>query len=183
VENFIKLYPHHLMVQRHEEDTYLGELSFSVEQYGLLIDNFEFRLHLLQPNEQIQIEVIDTNDPDFDPIANAPAGYPARRSIFWIRSTDADVAHYRLEQRKDAGTWSTVANRYDRAGKWAYILQTGILVDLASYEWRIIPVDHAGNDGDSISLAAETIVRTPDAPNFALAFDEITRRVTFSEIA
>jgi hypothetical protein len=54
VENFIKLYPHHLMVQRHEEDIYLGELSFSVEQYGLLIDNFEFRLHLLQPNEHYE---------------------------------------------------------------------------------------------------------------------------------
>jgi len=54
VENFIKLYPHHLMVQRHEEDTYLGELSFSVEQYGLLIDNFEFKLALLQPNEHYE---------------------------------------------------------------------------------------------------------------------------------
>jgi hypothetical protein len=51
VEKFIKLYPHHLQVQRHEDDSYLGQLSFSVEQYGLLLDNFEFRLHLLQPNE------------------------------------------------------------------------------------------------------------------------------------
>ena len=51
MEQFIKLYPHHLMVLQHDKETYMGELAFSVEQYGLLIDNFEFKLHLLQPNE------------------------------------------------------------------------------------------------------------------------------------
>ena len=51
MEQFIKLYPHHLKVLQHDEETYLGELSFSVELYGLLIDNFEFKLQLLQPNE------------------------------------------------------------------------------------------------------------------------------------
>ena len=51
MENFIKLYPHHLQVQRHEDDTYFGQLNFSVEQYGLLLDNFQVRLQLLQPNE------------------------------------------------------------------------------------------------------------------------------------
>lgn len=49
MENFIKLYPHHLMVAQ-EEDNFSGSLSFSVEQYGLLVNNFSFSLQLLPPN-------------------------------------------------------------------------------------------------------------------------------------
>ena len=51
MEQFIKLYPHHLMVVQHDEDSYLGKLSFSVEQYGLLVNNFNFKLKLLPPNQ------------------------------------------------------------------------------------------------------------------------------------
>jgi hypothetical protein len=54
MEQFIKLYPHHLMVHQHDEETYLGALTFSVEQYGLLIDKFEFKLQLLQPNDHYE---------------------------------------------------------------------------------------------------------------------------------
>ncbi len=49
MENFIKLYPHHLMVVR-EEENFSGLLSFSVEQYGLLVNNFSFNLQLLPPS-------------------------------------------------------------------------------------------------------------------------------------
>lgn len=138
---------------------------------------------LLQPAEQARVEVIDTNDPDFDPIAHAPAGYPARRSIHWVKSQETDASSYRVEQRKNAGAWSTIGTIYAKPEKWSLVLLSPILEDLAVYEWRIIPIDQAGNDGTAIALAAETIVRTPDAPNFAAAFSQATGRVTFSEVA
>jgi hypothetical protein len=138
---------------------------------------------LLQPGEQARVDVIDTNDPDFDPIAHAQAGYPARRSIHWVKSQDADASSYRVEQRKDAGAWSTIGIIYASPEKWSHVLLSPILEDLAVYEWRITPVDQAGNDGTAIALSAETIVRTPDAPNFAVAFSQTTGRVTFSEVA
>jgi len=48
---FIKLHPHHLMLVREGEEAIYGELSFSVEQYGLLVNNFLFNLQLTPPNQ------------------------------------------------------------------------------------------------------------------------------------
>jgi len=48
---FIKLHPHHLMLVRDGEEAIYGELSFSVEQYGLLVNNFLFHLQLTPPNQ------------------------------------------------------------------------------------------------------------------------------------
>ncbi len=134
----------------------------------------------LADGDQVRIEVIDTNDPAFDPIAGAPTGWPARRTIWWVRSVDADVEQYRVEQKKDAGDWSAVATVFAVDGQWSYRLLSDRLCDLADYTWRVVPVDAAGNDGTPIEIGPETIVRTPDAPNFAISFDENTTKVTFS---
>lgn len=132
--------------------------------------------------DRIRVDVVDTTDPNFDPIANAPAGYAARRRLWWLTSLDADVLHYRVEQQKDGGTWSTVAT-VPHDGRWAYTLVTARLVDLASYAWRIVPVDRAGNDGTILTIGPQTIVRTPDAPNFTATFDPATTKVTFASAA
>ncbi len=63
MEKFIKLYPHHLLVLRHDADTYMGELVFSLEQYGLLMDKFEFKLLLLQPNKHYEYWRFACEDP------------------------------------------------------------------------------------------------------------------------
>jgi hypothetical protein len=52
--HFIKLHPHYLMLVRNNPETYDGELSFSVEQYGLLVNNFVFNLKLTPPNEHYE---------------------------------------------------------------------------------------------------------------------------------
>ena len=137
----------------------------------------------LGDGDQARIEAIDTNDPAYDGIANAPDGWPARRTIWWCRSVDSDVVRYRVEQQKDGGDWSTLGTVQAVAGQWPYSLLTGRLDDLATYAWRVYPVDAAGNDGTALTLDSEKIVRTPDGPDFAIAFDDGTTKVTFSAAA
>jgi len=132
-------------------------------------------------SDQTRVEVIDTNDAAFDPVTGAPAGWPARRTLWWVRSTAADVARYRVEQKKAAGEWSTLAIVHDRPDTWDYAVITDRLDDLSDYTWQVVPIDAAGNDGTPITIGPERIVRTPDAPNFQITFDAGTTKVTFSE--
>ena len=134
----------------------------------------------LENDDQVRIEINDTNDPDYDPIANAPAGYPARRTIYWVRSQDSDVRHYRIEQQKDGGGWASIGEVLHDVNQWAYSLESPRLDDLSEYEWRIIPVDLAGNDGTALALDSEKIVHTPDAPDFTVTFNEGPDTVTFA---
>ena len=129
--------------------------------------------------DQARVECLDSNDAEFDPVANAPDAYPPRRSLWWVRSVEA-VDHYRLEQNADGAGWSIMARVWPRPGQWDFSYLTGRLTDLASYQWRVVPVDAAGNDGTPLELDAHTVVRTPDAPAFAIAFDEDTTEVTIS---
>lgn len=135
----------------------------------------------LSDGEQAHVEVIDTVDVTFDPVAEAPAAYPSRRTLWWNRSLSTDVASYRVEQQQDGGSWTVIATVHVVADQWNYQVVTEPLVDLASYNWRLVPVDRAGNDGTAINWDGETVVRWPDAPEWVLAFDGGTDRVTISE--
>lgn len=141
----------------------------------------------LPSGDQVRIVVLDTVDPDA--VANAPDGYPARRQLFWTRNTDARVSHYRIEQQKDGGDWTVVARIREQVGVWEHRYRTERLTDLATYSWRIVPVDVAaagdtsGNDGTVLTIGPEKIVRTPDAPDFTVAFDDGTQKVTFDAAA
>ena len=140
----------------------------------------------LPSGDQVRVEVLDTTDRDFDPVANAPAGYPARRELLWTRNTDARVSHYRIEQQKDGGAWTILARVREKIGVWEHRYRTARLTDLATYSWRIVPVDitsggtSAGNDGTVLTIGPEKIVRTPDAPNFTATLDDATQKVTFA---
>lgn len=119
----------------------------------------------LEPADQAQIVCLDSNDPAFDPIANAPVGWPARRTLVWVRSVDT-AAKYRVEQKQGSGAWAVIGYVPVDPTTWNYQFLTPRLLDLTSYAWRVIPMDALGNDGTSIALASELIVRTPDAPSF-----------------
>ena len=134
----------------------------------------------LQPDEQARVDVLDSVDPDYDPIANAPVGYPARKSVYWYRSFETDIDFYRVDQNKASAGWTEVGRVPHSDSLWAYSLFTPRLTDLTSYEWRVMPVDLAGNDGTATTFAAETIVRTPDAPEFTMVYDEGTDKITFA---
>jgi hypothetical protein len=135
----------------------------------------------LPAGEQGRVGVVDTIDEAFDPAENNPEPYPARRTLWWIRSLDDDVDYYRVEQRVDAVDWTTIATVARNGEEWTYEHTTDRLTDLAAYEWRVVPVDVAGNDGDPVATEAEDVVRVPDAPVFSVAFDGETGRVEFSE--
>jgi len=130
--------------------------------------------------DQARIDVVDTADPAFDAVAGAPAGWPARRTLWWVRSLAADVDQYRVEQKKGEGDWSTVAIVHQEPHQWEFSVLTDRLDDLSDYTWQVVPVDTAGNDGTPIAIGPETIVRTPDAPEFEITFDSGTTKVTFS---
>ena len=48
---FIKIHPHFLMLICSSDDVFSGTLSFSLEQYGLMMKNFNISLELTPPNE------------------------------------------------------------------------------------------------------------------------------------
>ncbi len=136
-------------------------------------------LHLEQ-NEQAVVECVDSNDADFDPIAGAPDGYPARKTLWWIRSGASTVNHYRVDAKRDSDAWATVAVVPHEDRRWTYSYLTDRLDDLTPYQWSVYAVD---DDGHLIALAlldAETIVRTPDAPEFTVSRDDGTDLITFS---
>ena len=166
--------------------TVSGRLTGNVFYYWYLDGAFvgrsqsNSRSFVLAHNDMVRVEVIETYDADFDAEANAPAGWPGRRTLWWIRSTDADVDHYRVEQAYGAGDFAEIATVQAVAGQWEYEVLSPRLLDLSGYTWQVVPVDAAGNDGTALEIAQEVIVRTPDAPDFAIAFDEGTTKVTFS---
>ena len=127
---------------------------------------------LLETEDQGRVEVIDTSDAAFDPVADAPLMFPARRTLWWTRSLSADVARYRVEELKGAGTWIALGEVVAEADRWDYAYLTGRLDDLTNYHWRVVPVDAAGNDGTPIQLTQlpELIVRVPDAPQFTVTY-------------
>jgi hypothetical protein len=136
--------------------------------------------------EQLRLEVIPTDQADFDPVQNAPAGYPARQTVWWIRSIDADLAGYRVQQQKAEGEWSTIAE-VPQGAQWDFSIITDRLDDLTRYTWRVVPLDLAGNEGQPLAMRIahsahgnDMMVRYPDAPNFTAAFNPETRTVSFS---
>lgn len=138
---------------------------------------------MVSAGDQARIDIVDSLDADMDIIANAPTAYPARRSIVWVRSTDATVVRYRIEQQKAGGAWQTIGTVAPLSQQWSLSVLSPRLDDLTSYAWRLVPVDADGNDGTILALSAEQIIRRPDAPDFALAFDAGTTRVTFKDAA
>lgn len=133
---------------------------------------------------QAVIECVDSASPNYDELANAPDAWPATRTVFWWPSMDDDVKEYRVEKRKDAGSWEMIEDgriRHDQ-DTWLYQAETGRLDDLSTYEFRVVPVDEAGNDGTAQEIESEIVVRTPDAERYSLAFSAGTSRVTFSAV-
>lgn len=136
----------------------------------------------LEAGDQAEIVCIDTNDVDFDGVANAPAGYPSRRAVYWNRSIDTDVDHYRVEYGtglSSPASWTLLATVPDD-GSWSYQLLSQRLADLTYYWFRIVPVDLAGNEGTAIVLGPEKIVRRPDAPEYSATYDGGTTKVAFA---
>lgn len=129
---------------------------------------------------QARIDVFDAAEPVADPFAAAPAAYPRHRTVWWVRSLATDVAWYRVDEQQDGGDWAAIARVPHDEATWSYHVLTDRLTDLASYAWRVVPVDAAGNDGTPVAADALTVVGRPDAPNVTVAFDDDTQKATFA---
>ncbi|MEK6798962.1 MAG: hypothetical protein AABZ12_08370 [Planctomycetota bacterium] len=138
----------------------------------------------LDVGEQARVEIVDTNDANFDPIAGGPDAYPARRTIWWVRSLDADVVEYRVEESWDGANYTPIGSVPRNEEQWSYSLLTRRMHDMANqaqgWSWRVVPVDKAGNDGSTSLTMGTRVVRYPDAPGFELSYSAGTQRVTFS---
>lgn len=127
-----------------------------------------------------RIDVIDSNDPAFDGPANAPQSYPATRTITWVRSLDAGIGSYIIQQSINSGGYTTIATVPDEKGRWLYSFETLPLLDLTQYSFQIVAIDQNGIAGSTVTLPNELVVRKPDAPNFSATFDAGTTKVTFA---
>jgi hypothetical protein len=91
------------------------------------------------------------------------------------------VELYRVEQKKDSDDWAVLGLVKHDPGTWQYRFLSNRLVDLASYQWRVVPVDIAGNDGTPLTLGPMTVVRSPDTPDVSATFNPVDSKVTFVE--
>lgn len=136
---------------------------------------------VLAAGEQARLDVQDTDDDEYDWAANAPDAYPARRRLWWIRSTASDVAAYRVSQ-STGGAYSEIAI-IPHSDQWTYELITSRRTDGGGYRWKFEALDAAGNASAATyypAAAYETCRRTPDAPFWTYTYSELTQKVTFS---
>lgn len=127
---------------------------------------------------QARVECVDTNDADFDAAENLPEELSPVRTLWWTRSVDTDTSYYIVEQKEDAGDYAEVA-RIWQGDEWTQSFVTDALTDLATYYWRITPVDTSENEGTPTVIGPDVIVRRPDAPDFTVEYDSGTQKITF----
>ena len=134
----------------------------------------------LVAGDQVQLIVLATRLADFDPYANAPAGYPARKTVWWIRSLDPSAAWYRVDQQQPDSSWLPVARLAADSKTWGYCWLSGRLADLTAAAFRIVPLDALGREGSPLVFPPEMIVRTPDSPAFTISFNPTNQLLTLS---
>jgi len=140
--------------------------SFSVEQAG-----------------QGRVEVVDTLDPNFDPLSPTIAQFPARYTVHWVRNIlDSDVRGYLVQHLKNGVTLTTLATIPHDSEAWDYRVLSDRLADRAVYKFQVTPLDAAGNAGTTLSVEEQDVIRSPDAPNWNFTYDPATDRVAFAAV-
>ncbi len=134
----------------------------------------------LDYGEQALVGCIDTTYPDFDPIANAPEGYPAVFTLYFIRSLSADVKEYLVQQKITGSDWEDLGKIIHDESIWEYTYETPRLNDGVSYEWQSVPYDILDNPGTPQTVEAIIMRRVPDAPSFDVAYSGVTEKITWS---
>lgn len=100
--------------------------------------------------------------------------FPPAQVLGWLN--DDDAAQYRIEEYSGGG-WverDLLQNDGDRAW-WTY--RTPVLADVTTHQWRVVPIDAAGNEGAPLAFAA-LMVRHPTAPDVSMAYASGTGKVT-----
>ncbi len=121
---------------------------------------------VLQPGDRLSLEVFDVS-------SDRPAGaFPDRLTLGWYQVTGA--AYYRIDEYYGA-EW--VERVRVTADQWYHTWTSRVLEDLTTHQFRIVPVDAAGNEGSATTRSA-LMVRHPDPPTASYAYDNGTGKVT-----
>jgi len=112
------------------------------------------------------VEVVESTE-------TASGTWPARLTLSWHRVADAE--YYRIDEYVDAA-WTERARRTDTDAT-DYTWTTRVLEDETDHNFRIVPVDAAGNDGTAEELTAY-MVRVPDVPSVSGLFSAGTLTIT-----
>ncbi len=123
----------------------------------------------LPSGHQKTIVCQDTTDAAYDPVANAPDGWPDHVTIWWARVTDSTVVGYQIEQ-STGGDYELAGWVWQTPHLWLYTWRSDRLTDLANYSFRVYAVDAAGNLSSPITTAITPFVRRPDATDFTATF-------------
>ncbi|QDU61230.1 hypothetical protein Pan216_20840 [Planctomycetes bacterium Pan216] len=103
--------------------------------------------------------------------------FPGRLTLAWQAVTGA--TRYRVDEYVDS-EWTerqTIAS----TGETSYTWVSRWLEDSASHQFRVVPLDNAGNEGSAQTFAA-LMVRHPDAPNVTYTYNgSATPTLTITE--
>jgi hypothetical protein len=114
------------------------------------------------------LEVLDAaGDP-------SPA-FPNYLALGWLR--DADAYAYQIEEYV-ASVWTLRETILATVLPWQTYF-TAALADCVTAQWRVKPVDAAGNIGTAVEFTA-LIVRYPDVPAVDFSYSAATGKVTIS---
>lgn len=109
--------------------------------------------------DQLQFDVFD--DPDDEPTDY----YPTRLTLRWEGRDGANT--YRVDQYT-GGQWVAKSIHPHRVSN-LYHYVTGVLDDVTTYQFRVVPIDAEGRSGTALSFTAE-MVRYPDEPAQTMTF-------------
>lgn len=134
-----------------------GALAYSIESSD---GAAEITLPL---DEQVDVEVVDVDG------AIPPFVAAARFTLTWL-SVDG-ATQYRID-RYVGSEWaeqspSPVLSHGQRAFRW----QSERLADGEVHQFRIVPMDAAGNEGDALTFTGR-MVRKPDLPRTTATIDD-----------
>lgn len=113
-----------------------------------------------------------------DPDAVPTFAKSSRLTLSWDASPN--TKEYRIE-KWDGFAWVTF-DRMRETGEKSYIYRTATLADDTVYSFRVVPVGMNGNDGTPAVFRNLKMIRHPDPPNVAYAFNAGPGTVTITEV-
>lgn len=149
----------------------------------------------LDEEDDVEVFVIATTDPDLD-VEEIEAEFgPRRRIIEFVRSPDTDVSYYRVEWQTTVpasyaadpaapapGDWEMLLRVPVDGGRWVYRFLTPRLTHGSHYWFRVTPVSIAGNDGTASEIGPYFILCRPEVVEFTVSYSAGTNRVTFTAV-
>ena len=103
--------------------------------------------------------------------------FPSRWMLQW--ETVAGVEYYKVQEYVDSA-WVDRAHVYDR-GQPNFHWFTRVLEDVTAHQFKIVPVGVDANVGTGRELQS-IMVRTPDVPDYSVAYSNGTHKITVTII-